>query len=241
MFLITLLLAQCAAGIGNSLPSLPVDDVAAAVDAVEPLDFDAARRAAAASLQSGSSKEEAVEMAERVLQGEAMWSEVRGPGGVTWMEAPGWIPEDKASLLQHEIVTTGGWRVPDEKSPGYLRLDAPLPPWAAALATRLAPVLDGEPDCCALHACLPGQDAPILEEQGRPCAAAVLSLGSDAALVSRTAADLEHTTALASRSVLLVGPTLNDEDLLHRVRASGGSRLLALTFWRAGGAKGRSA
>ena len=50
-----------------------------------------------------------------------------------------------ARLLQHEVIKTDGWRLPSEAASGVLDLHAPLPPWAHALAERLAPALHGLP------------------------------------------------------------------------------------------------
>ena len=219
---------------------------AAAAD-VEPIDFEGAWAAARRSLRQGATVDDAAAAAERVLDGEVSFMPIASApaDGASFLYAQDWISESDAQLLQHEVIRSDGWRLPDGANPGLLELCDPLPPWAHALAQRLSPALDGQvPDRCAVHALEPGQSAPILQSADGPppSEAAVLSLGSAATLlspiVSGAAGEAKsmhlstHSTSLAPRSVLLVARLPNGGAAPPCVQC-GDARHLSITFWRA--------
>ena len=221
----------------------------AAADGVEPIDFDLAYETARRGVSTGATLDEAVEMAERVLSGEAPFLPIDAPtGSGHWLYADGWLSAGDAKLLQHEVITEKGWpTVGDLDSPRVLQLSAPLPAWADSLAEKLAPALgNAQPDECIVHACEPGQRTQPLE-LGEGGTVAILSLGSSAALL--TAQDEEDperfpfpsrsTRALDERSVLLL--TAAEERsgaAAWRHCVHSGSRHLSLVFRCTGGTKG---
>ena len=175
---------------------------------IEPIDFKLAYEMAQRSARAGSSADEAA------------FLPINAPTGGTsdrWLVAHNWLSEMDAKLLQHQVIRTEGWpAVGDLDSPRLLRLSAPLPPWCAELLEKLAPVLGGDPPDeyeCDVYACEPGQRTPPLE-LGEGSAAAILSLGASAALLTAFGEDAarseahpfpaRNTVALDPRSVLLV-------------------------------------
>lgn len=187
---------------------------------MEPIDFKLAYEMAQRSARAGSSADEAAEIAARIMDGEAPFLPINAPTGGTserWLVAHNWLSEMDAKLLQHQVIRTEGWpAVGDLDSPRLLRLSAPLPPWCAELLEKLAPVLGGDPPDeyeCDVYACEPGQRTPPLE-LGEGSAAAILSLGASAALLTAFGEDAarseaypfpaRNTVALDPRSVLLV-------------------------------------
>ena len=199
---------------GHAQPSSPGDSPADAD--VAPIEFNLAFETAARAAKSGLPLDAAVDMASRVIEGEAPFTPIPAPTGHPsgWLYAQNWLSDSDARLLQHEVIGTDGWpAVGDLNSPRVLRLSAPLPPWCEGLAQRLAPALGHQtPDECVVHACETGQRTDPLElGEGT---AAIVSLGSNAALLSAEGQDVEDsasypfpvrsTVPLDARSVLLI-------------------------------------
>ena len=207
------------------------------MSSVEPIDFEAAFAAARLSRSQGASVDEATAVATRVLGGEASFrplSPLHASGGDR-LYTDAWLTEADAKLLQHEVISTSGWRLPNGTVAGLLELSAPLPPWADQLARMLTPALPGAvPDRCTVHACEPGQIAHVLEHVGnsRGATTAVLSLGSAATLKSyRETPNDGISFDLAPRGLLLMRLAA---DVQHWMQASEGRHLL-LTFWVSSG------
>lgn len=223
---------SCCLLLAASLPVAHATAPEAEAPDVEAIDFEAAFAAARRSLRQGASVDDAADIAERVLSGEASFEPLGSgeDGTQDWLYAEQWLTAKDAQLLQHEVITSSGWRKPDGTTSGLLDLSTPLPAWAQGIAEKLGPALGREPDRCAVHALEPGQAADVLSE---PCdassVAALLSIGSEARLTSRTQAVAARTvTTLDARSVLLVAPAASARQLCVQC---GDSRHLSLTFW----------
>jgi len=245
--------------IGASTPSEPTEEVtgitqtdaaaaaAAAADptaGIEPIEFQLAFKTAARAASGGATLDEAAEVANRVLGGEAVFEPLSAPTGIgEWLCAHSWLAEGEAKLLQHEVIKTEGWPiVGDLDAPRTLRLERPLPPWCQALADRLAPALGNQqPDACDVYACEPGQRTePLRLDSGGT--AAILSLGGSAALLSAKGDDSAHsetypfparnTLPLEARSVLLLSAAARQEAASARWGhcVLGGGRHLSLVF-----------
>ena len=201
----------------------------------EPIDFEAAWAAATASVRHGQTVDEAMELADRVIQGERRFVPVDAPcGGGHWLRASDWLSESDARLLQHEIITTKGWVTQDDNH-RTLVLREPLPAWASDLAERIAPALNGQPNACEVIACEASQTSlPI--DVGRQSQAAILSLAGPADLMSgethrgpidMTSTDHMSHTELQPRAMLL----LADVPAHHMYRiTSRGSRHLSVVL-----------
>ena len=233
---VALALAACAAQLSDEEAAAAA---ASAATDVEPINFELAWEMAKKSRQQGSSIDEAVEVADRVLGGEAPFRPLKSPtgSGSQWLYAQEWLSESDAQLLQHEVISTPGWpKVGALDSPRELHLSSPLPPWAKDLAERLAPALgNAQPDLCDVHACEPGQRTePLTLGDG---SVALVTLGSSAALLTahgEDAADPERypfpspsTRPLDARSVLL--PEAASSGAWGHCVHSGG-RCLSLVF-----------
>lgn len=207
------------------------------MSSVEPIDFEAAFAAARLSRSQGASVDEATAVATRVLGGDASFHPLRPlhASGGDRLYTDAWLTEADAKLLQHEVISTSGWRLPNGTVAGLLELSAPLPPWADQLARMLTPALPGAvPDRCTVHACESGQITRVLEHVGYSIRSttAVLSLGSAATLKSyREAPNDGISFDLAPRGLLLMRTAA---DVQHWMQASEGRHLL-LTFWVSSG------
>ena len=212
----------------------------AAAEGIEPIDFTLAYETARRGVKTGATLDEAVELAERVLSGEAPFAAIDAPTGTgNWLYAENWLTAGDAKLLQHEVITEKGWpTVGDLDAPRVLQLSAPLPAWADALAEKLTPALGNvRPDECTVHACEPGQRTQPLE-LGEGGTVAILSLFSSAALL--TAQDEEDperfpfpsrsTRALDERSVLLLTADARANAAAWGHCVHSGSRHLSLVF-----------
>ena len=208
------------------------DRLAAAAESIQPIDYQAALEAARAMRRQGASADDAAKAAEQVIAGEAHTTFVPTERS-GWLLAKDFLSEADAKLLQHEVIRTEGWIKPTETESGLLDLHAPLPPWAASIADRLAvgparAVFDQiAPDRCAVHACEPGQAADILDECCEGDVAAVLALGAPATL--SVDEDDNYSTTLSPGGLLLLTPA--EKALRHKV-IGGSKRHLSLVLWR---------
>ena len=204
---------------------------------IEPIDFDGAWTAAKQCMHQGLSAEESLKAAARVLSGEGrgLFTPIDSLPGCSC--ASNWIPADGVSVLQHEIIRTAGWILPDVSSTGMLDLHDPLPEWAHELALRLAPALDGSvPNRCVVHALEPGQVCQILadvEAAEMLAGAAVLSMASAGTLAtggSSSGEECDSCTAvdLEPRSIVLLRGQLEHPLRVRSLYA----RHLSVTFWR---------
>ena len=219
-----------------SRPRAPGGPSSAHADSVEPLDFAAALKAAHTAVERGESADVAMD---RVFAGDTSSFEPAGAGRQLALD---WVHEREEALLQHEIITSRGWSEGDTADARHLGpLRAPLPPWAQALADRLAPNLGGSPDSCDVYASEPWQCAPAIGVDGGTVG--VLSLHSDAGLVpitgpaappadeaSASADRTQDRTALPARSVLLLRPSAQPSAPTRYRLAGTGARHVAVIF-----------
>ena len=113
------------------------DRLAAAAESIEPIDYQAALEAARAMRRQGASADDAAKAAEQVIAGEAHTTFVPTERS-GWLLAKDFLSEADAKLLQHEVIEDGGLDKANGDGSGLLDLHAPLPPWAASIADRLA-------------------------------------------------------------------------------------------------------
>ena len=202
-------------------PSVPAPDHAASV---EPVDFAAALRAARTAVERGESADAAMD---RVFAGDRSSFEPAGAGRLLALE---WVSEADAPLLQHEIITARGWSdgaTTEARHLGPLR--APLPPWAQALADRLAPHVGRAPDSCDVYASEAWQCAPVVGADGG--AAGVLSRPSGATpepIEPASAPPAAERTALPARSALL----LRAPSARYRLAGTGARHVAVVFRWR---------
>lgn len=205
-------LVLCVVALAATTSEAAEPDPSAVAADIEPIDFAKAYETARRSHLAGLSADEAADVAQRIMEGEAPFMPMQSPTGSPgrqWQSAHGWISEPDAKLLQHEIIRSEGWPVVgDLDSPRLLQLSAPFPTWCEELAKRLTPALGGQcPDACDVFACEAGQRTPPLDLGDREVAA-VLALGDGAALLTAQgdASDDEQAYPFPARNTVPLDP-----------------------------------
>ncbi|EOD36826.1 hypothetical protein EMIHUDRAFT_351879, partial [Emiliania huxleyi CCMP1516] len=202
---------------------------------ITPLEFDAALQAARRRLGEACETEAALAEASRVLNDEPGFEPLPSacgePAGSA--VAVGWLPEDAAPLLQHEVVREAGWEVLPTQRLLRPSPSAPLPAWASDVARRVCASCNlPPPDSFEVHACEAGQQAAALRLGGTSETVAILSLGEVASLVSPSPEFAP--LALSHRSLLLLQPRAagrqGERTAVARRRLQASGRHLAIVF-----------